>query len=70
MAKPPHEMTGQQLGRALDRLGISVYAAAPLLGMSRRQAYRLTAGESPVPALVAKVVRLLAAGRITLQDLE
>jgi hypothetical protein len=62
-------MTAKEYLAALDRLGLSQVGAAPLIGLSRRQAQRLAAGESKVPPAIAKLLRLVLAGKISLDDL-
>jgi len=46
-----------------------VGAADPFC-LSRRHAQRIAAGDAPIPDLLARVVKLLLAGRLTLADLE
>lgn len=62
-------MTPLQYKAALKRLGLSVIDAASYFGVGRRQAQRIASGDSPVPKLVEKVVRLLLTGKLTKQDL-
>lgn len=51
-------MTARQFDLALAKLGLSVYASAPKLGISLRQAQRYSSGETtPVPAPIAKLLR-------------
>ena len=52
-------MTASQFQWHLKRLGLSVYAAAPFLGISLRHAYRMTNNEYPVPVAIAKLLRLM-----------
>lgn len=53
-------MTPKQFNDALAKLRLSVYASAPVLGISLRQAQRYSSGEqSPVAAPVANSLTLL-----------
>ena len=52
-------MTKKQFNDAVARLGLSVYASAPVLGISLRQAQRYSSGESEVPATIAKLLRAM-----------
>jgi hypothetical protein len=52
-------MTPAKYRQALEALGLSVYAAAPILGISLRQAQRLAAGDSPVPTPIEKLIGYL-----------
>lgn len=54
-------MTAKQFNQAVAKLGLSVYASAPALGISLRQAQRYSAGETAVPMTVAKLLRALVA---------
>jgi hypothetical protein len=63
MAKKP-TMTPTQFKRALDQLGLSAYAAAPLLDMSIRTIYRITAGEYPIPDHIAHYLRICVKHKI------
>lgn len=62
------DMTAAQFRRALNQLGLSVYASGPVLGLSLRQAQRIAAGESPVPRPVAKLLRLMLRLRVDPAD--
>jgi hypothetical protein len=53
------DMTPKQFDAAVAKLGLSVYASAPALGISLRQAQRYSSGESPVPITVAKLLRAM-----------
>lgn len=63
-------MTGSQMLWHLKRLGLSVYAAAPFLGISLRHAYRMTADEYPVPRAIALLLRLMHRYDVKPDDLE
>lgn len=52
-------MTPQQYVSHLRRLGLTTSAAAPVLGILRRQSFRYAAGDAPIPEVVAKLVRAL-----------
>lgn len=52
-------MTSKQFNDALVKLRLSVYASAPVLGISLRQAQRYSAGEQDVSAPVANYLTLL-----------
>ena len=51
-------MTSTQYRKLLDRLGLTIVGAAPVLGISPRQAQRYAAGD-PIPGPVAKLLRLM-----------
>lgn len=52
-------MTTAQFNNALAGLNLSVYAAAPILGVSLRQAQRYSSGEQAVPATVSCILGML-----------
>lgn len=52
-------MKSKQFNDALAKLRLSVYASAPILGISLRQAQRYSAGEQEVSAPVANYLTLL-----------
>lgn len=52
-------MKGAAFKRACAAVGLSVYAAAPFLGISLRQAQRIAAGEYEAPESAAKLLRLM-----------
>ena len=62
-------MTSAELRAILDQLHITQQAAARLLGHHRRSMEKW-AGDRQIPAALAIVLRLLAAGRITADDIE
>lgn len=66
-AKAP--MSPTQYRSALKKLDIPIVGAAPLFGISPRQAQRIAADQHPVPRLVAKVLELLISGKIQKEDL-
>jgi hypothetical protein len=53
------DMNTKQFNEALQELNLSVYAAAPILGISLRQAQRYSAGEHVVSTPVANQLALL-----------
>jgi len=63
-------MTYTQYRAALKKLGLTIVGAADPFCLSRRHAQRIAAGDAPIPDLLARVVKLLLAGRLTLADLE
>ena len=62
------EMSATAFTKALDKLGLSVYASRKVIGLSLRQSQRVAAGESPVPRPVAKLINLLLKRRITIEE--
>src|ERR1700743_2862604 len=52
-------MTTDQFNGALERLHLSVYAAAPILGVSLRQAQRYSSGEQVVPESISRILDML-----------
>ena len=44
--------------------------AGPVFGLNGRQSQRFAADDAPVPPLVAKVIGLLLAGKLTIEDLK
>jgi DNA-binding transcriptional regulator YiaG len=56
---PFRPMTPAEYVKLRKALGKSNYAAAPLLGISRRTAHRYEHGQWPVAETVAKLLRLL-----------
>lgn len=63
-------MTHHQYRAALKKLGLSIVGAGFYFGLSRRQAQRIAAGDSPVPQLLGEVVALLLDGKLKLEDLK
>jgi DNA-binding transcriptional regulator YiaG len=63
-------MTSAELRAILDQLHITQQAAARLLGHHRRSMEKWAAGDRQIPPALAIVLRLLAAGRITADDIE
>ena len=62
-------MTPLQFRRLLTRLGTNQYRVAPLLGVARRTVRRWAAGDAAIPPTALIILRLLAAGKITIEDL-
>jgi hypothetical protein len=63
-------MTSNQFRAALERLGLSQVGAAALVGADPRTGRRWALGERDVPECVAILLRLLVAGKITVEDIE
>lgn len=63
-------MKGDDFKAACKAVGLSVYAAAPFLGMSLRQAQRIAAGEYAAPEAVAKLLRLMARLKVSPKDVK
>ena len=53
-------MTSASYIEALRKLGLTPYAAAPVIGVSIRQSLRYASGDTPIPEVVAKLVRAFA----------
>lgn len=62
-------MTANQFRTALSRLGLSQAGAASLVGADPRTGRRWALGERQVPDCVAILLRLLVAGKITVDDI-
>jgi hypothetical protein len=52
-------MNADQYRKACAQLAITVRRSAEVLSVSERQAYRYANGRSPVPEMVAKLLRAL-----------
>jgi DNA-binding transcriptional regulator YiaG len=63
-------VTANQFRSALDRLGLSQLGAARLFDANDRTVRRWAIGERSVPVGVAMMLRLLLAGKITVEDVE
>lgn len=63
-------MTANQFRTALSRLGLSQAGAANLVGADPRTGRRWALGERQVPECVAILLRLLVAGKITIEDID
>jgi len=63
-------MTSAELRAILDQLHMTQRAAARLLGHHQRSMEKWAAGERRIPPTVAILLGLLAAGRITPDDIE
>jgi hypothetical protein len=63
-------MTSAELGAILGQLKITQVEAARLLGHHLRSMEHWAAGDRQVPSTLAIVLRLLAAGRISADDIE
>ena len=62
-------MTAKQFQAAIDRLGLSQVGAAKLVGADPRTARRWALGERSVPESVAIILRLMLAGKISVDDI-
>lgn len=51
-------MTPKQYVANLKKLGLSVYASGPILGISMRQSQRYASGETEIPATIAKLLEI------------
>lgn len=63
-------MTANQFRTAIDRLDLSQVGAARLVGADPRTARHWASGDRSVPPCVAILLRLLVAGKITIEDVE
>lgn len=63
-------MTADQFRSALDRLGLSQVGAARLVGADPRTARRWALDERPVPECVVILLKLMLAGKITVDDVK
>lgn len=63
-------MTANQFRAALGRLDLSQAGAANLVGADPRTGRRWALGERQVPECVAILLRLLLAGKITIEDVD
>ena len=68
-AKRSHStMSADEYCKACESLGIPFKDIAAMLGISVRQEARYSAGQTPVPAPVAKLLRLILAGLLRPDD--
>ena len=63
-------MTANQFRSALSRLELSQLGAARLFGADGRTTRRWALGERSIPPAVAILLRLLLAGKVTVEDIE
>jgi hypothetical protein len=61
-------MTGPFYTRAVAKLGLSVYASRHAVGLGLRQTQRIASGEAPVPRAVAKLINLMLAGKVSVEE--
>ncbi len=61
-------MTPTQFTALLSRLGLTQVGAAKALGISDRQMRRYVAGQSDIPPPIVKLLRLVLAGGVTIED--
>jgi transcriptional regulator with XRE-family HTH domain len=62
-------MTATQFRKILDRLGLSQLGLARLIGVDGRTVRRWALGERSAPEMVAIILRLMLAGKITADDI-
>lgn len=62
-------MTPEQYRKICKKLGVTPAQSAEFLGVTERHVMRWLAGTTPIPELTARVMRLLRAGAIGLDDL-
>jgi DNA-binding transcriptional regulator YiaG len=63
-------MTHSEFNAILARLDLTQVGAAKLLGVTDRQARRYAAGDSHIPQAAAKLLRLLARGALTVEQIQ
>lgn len=63
-------MTPRQFQSAIDRLGLSQVKAAKLVEVDPRTARKWVQGVNRVPECVAILLRLMLAGKVTIEDIE
>lgn len=61
-------MTTKEYRAALDKLGMTIVGAAPVLGISRRHSQRIAGGGTPVPAPVEKLLKLMLKHGVKQED--
>jgi hypothetical protein len=61
-------MTPAQYKKAIASLGLSQRVAGTLFSVDERTSRRWALGERPIPPCVAIVLRLLASGKVTMDD--
>jgi hypothetical protein len=61
-------MTPTQYKKALDQVGLSIGKAGDFLGFTRRQSFRIAAGEAEVPESARKLLLLMLDGKLTYAD--
>jgi transcriptional regulator with XRE-family HTH domain len=62
-------VTPAEFRDTLHRLGLSQIGLARIMGVTRQSAWNWMRGEAPVPVIVVKLLALIEAGKITLEDL-
>lgn len=63
-------MTANQFRAALDRLELSQLGAARLFGTGERTPRRWASGDAAIPESAAILLRLMMAGKVTIEDIE
>lgn len=61
-------MTPKQYVDAIGRLGLSQRAAGAFLGVDERTSRRWVSGESPIPEMAAKLLRLMIRLKLKPED--
>ena len=65
MIRKRKRMTKTQFQDAIDTLGVSQIKASQLLGVNRKTAPRWARGESPIPHVVASLLRVMIHHKLT-----
>ncbi len=63
-------MTPNQFRAALDRIDLTQVGAANLFGVNPRTVRDWIAGETRIPETAAILLRLMVAGKVTVEDIE
>ena len=63
-------MTPSELRAIIAHLGLTQVGVARILGVTSRAVGMWVAGDRKVPELLAKVLRMIIAGKITVEDLD
>lgn len=61
-------MTHADFRQTIERLGLSQTGVSRALGVSDRHVRRWIAGDTQVPEPIAKLLRLMAAGKLTADE--
>lgn len=52
-------MTAAQYRKALQRLGLTIVGAGPVLGIGRRHSQKIAGGQSPVTLTIERLLQML-----------
>ena len=63
-------MTANQFRAALKRLGLSQRGFAKLTGYGERTTRRWALGEAEIPICIGILLRLMLAGKVTIEDVK